>query len=247
MVKPNPMDPAQRITELTPYWEPVVSRVGRERTPILVVDDAVQCVASLRDVACQCGEFKSAMGAFYPGIRAPLPPSYVIDVVNRAVPLLRQLHGVPEHYQLRPAGFSFSLLTQSPERLQPLQRLPHFDTPDPYHFALLHYLNPGPHGSTALFRHRESGYERIDAKRMDGYFSLAQSALDELMKLPPAYMVESNHHYDCYYSVPYRENRLAIYPGNLLHSIQVNPEQDISDDPLSGRLTANLFIRFEPA
>ncbi|MBY5993985.1 DUF6445 family protein [Ferrimonas balearica] len=246
MVTPDVMDPKRRVVTLSPHWPVQVQRVGEERTPVLVVDEATESVAPLCQVACEQARFAPAQGAFYPGVRAPLPPSYVIDVVNRAVPLIRQHYQVPPGLTLKPRGFSFSLVTTNEADLVPLQRLPHFDTPEPYYFALLHYLNPGPHGATALFRHRSTGFERVSPARSEAYFAAAQPGLDRLMTEPGRYLVQSNAEYECYHRIDYRQNRLAIYPGNLLHSIQVNPDTDIDANPGSGRLTANIFISFGP-
>ncbi|WP_345316246.1 DUF6445 family protein [Ferrimonas gelatinilytica] len=240
------MDPKRRVVALSHRWQPELHHVGEERTPVLVVDEAAESVAPLQRVAVEQGGFQAAEGAFYPGVRAPLPPSYVIDIVTRAVPLIRRHYGVPDELVLQPRGFSFSLVSTPAESLVPLQRLPHFDTPEPYYFALLHYLNPGPHGATALFRHRATGFERISPQRAEAYFAAAQPAMDRLMSGPGAYLVESNQDYHCYHRIGYRQNRLAIYPGNLLHSIQVDEKSDIDANPATGRLTANIFISFGP-
>jgi hypothetical protein len=122
--------------------------------------------------------------------------------------------------------------------------LPHFDSTAPYYFALLHYLSPEPHGGTGLFGHRPTGLERItDASQADYLFAAAQY-LSKYGTPPQRYCVKSDGHFELYQTLEYRQNRLVIYPGNLLHSSLVNPATDISASTSQGRLTANIFINF---
>jgi hypothetical protein len=112
---------------------------------------------------------------------------------------------------------------------------------------VLHYLNDGPYCDTGLFRHRETGYERVTAGNVDGYIAARERWVDRNGPGEACYIKGSDAQFELYDRVEYRPNRLAVYPGCLLHSGLVDPAVDIDADPRSGRLTANVFVDFFPA
>ena len=180
----------------------------------------------------------------YPGIRAALPAQYAGLLVPHIVGLIRHLYNPPRSSQHQVIHELFSLVTRRPEELAPLQRIPHTDERHPFYFATVHYLNPGEHAGTGFFRHRPTGFERISADRYPALVQTANAHM-ESHGLPPAkYINESDDHFELIGDVDYRQNRLVLYPGNLLHSGLIRPDKDISEDPASGRLTANLFFYF---
>ncbi|NMH65717.1 DUF6445 family protein [Shewanella salipaludis] len=224
---------------------PQILYLGHEKTPLIIIDNFAADLTPLLNFARTRATFAADPDSFYPGVRAPLPRPYVEDVLNRLYSLLYEVYEIPSRQSIRLQALHFSLISTSPEALKPLQRLPHFDTPQPHYFALLHYLNDGPHGNTAFFRHIPTGFERIDGSRMPAYFQSAQQFVGQNATEPPGYFVQSNEHYELYHQVEYRPNRLLIYPGNLLHSTLVEPGTDIDANPQTGRLTANMFIEFK--
>ncbi|MDP5146778.1 DUF6445 family protein [Shewanella sp. ULN5] len=225
--------------------KPEVYSIGQEQTPVIIIDNFADDLFTLLDIARQQVQFTKDDGSYYPGVRAPLPQRYAIEVINQVFQLIYDVYRVPHHLRIKPQILSFSLISQAPDSLMPLQRLPHFDTPEPYYFAILHYLNDGPHGNTAFFRHKNTGFERINEARMEHYFTSAKAFLTDHAKDTPEYFVKSDQHYDIYHQIEYRPNRLVIYPGNMLHSTLVDLRTDIDDNPNTGRLTANIFINFK--
>lgn len=218
--------------------------IGRERTPVLVVDGVTEYTDLLQQAAAGAS-FQPDGATMYPGLRAKMPREPVLAMLQGVYRQLYTLYQIPRHYRLRPLQAYFSLVTKSPHELDAMQRIPHFDTSNPYFFALLLYLNPGEHGATGFFRHRPTGYERIDDSRVDRYFEAADRYIAERGAPAPDYVTESSGHYELYHQVDYRQHRLAIYPGNLLHSILVDRERDIDPNPATGRLTANVFFAFQ--
>lgn len=225
--------------------KPQIIYVGNEKTPVIVIDDFANDLTQLLDYARHKVNYEQDDGSYYPGVRAALPRPYAIEVINHVFQLIYDVYKVPHQLRIKPQMLAFSLISQTPESLMPLQRLPHFDTPDPYHFAILHYLNDGPHGNTAFFRHKTTGFERINEANMNHYFDAAKSFLQEHQQDQPRYFTDSDKHYDIFHQIEYRPNRLVIYPGSLLHSTLVSLENDIDDNPHTGRLTANIFINFK--
>ncbi|MBR9726830.1 DUF6445 family protein [Shewanella intestini] len=224
-------------------FRPQVIRIGNQQTPVIIIDDFAKDLSTLRQVAAN-STFEQQDSSYYPGVRAPLPQSYPIEVINQVFQLIYDVYAIPKHLRIKPQNWVFSLISQAPATLMPLQRLPHFDTPDPFHFAILHYLNDAPYGATGFFRHKSTGYERINQQNIDHYFDSANAFLTQHKQATPSYFTDSDEHYELYEQIAYKANRLVIYPGSLLHSTLVNPATDIDSSVHTGRLTANIFLQF---
>ncbi|WP_416307926.1 DUF6445 family protein [Neptunicella sp. SCSIO 80796] len=229
---------------INPDFKIKVIRIGIEQTPIMIIDDFMLDTSEVITNACEFGQFNLA-SSYYPGNRANLPRSYVVNVLQSVYLQICQLYQIPSELNLKPQATYYSLITRQPEELQIVQRLPHFDSTQPYYFAVLHYLNDKPHGDTGFFRHRPTGFESISPSRESIYFESASEFIRKNGDPVQAYCTQSNEHFELYDKIEYKPNRLAIYPGYLLHTTLVNPEQDIGSSPSTGRLTANIFIDFQ--
>jgi hypothetical protein len=224
-----------------------VRRVGREKTPIIVIDDFAVDTRALIERACAAGDFGPEGSSAYPGIRAKLPRDYVIAVLNSVYRLLFRAYAVPAELNLKPVNTVYSLISTPEASLSLAQRVPHYDSNGPFYLAILHYLNPGDFCATGLFRHRPTGFERITEDRLDAFVRSSEAFIREHGEPPRRYIDGSTAHYKLYDRIEYRPNRLVAYPGNLLHSGLVDPARDIDPNPRSGRLTANIFVDFRPA
>ncbi len=221
-----------------------VERVGREQTPILIIDDLLLDVGELRRLAKQQAQFKYNRSSGYPGVRAALPMDYNNTVVPPLVSVLHQVYNVPKTYAHELIFAFYSLVTKPPSELSLLQRIPHFDSTSPFYFASVHYLNSNDKGGTGIFRHRPTGFERITPERASPYLEASNAFVHEHGEPSLEYIKSSNEHFELIAEVPYKPNRLVCYPGNLLHSGLIDPSRDIDTSPDSGRLTANLFLDF---
>lgn len=217
--------------------------IGHEATPVLVVDGVSEFTAGLQQAA-SLAAFEPDSASMYPGLRAKMPREVAITILQGVYQQLYPVYQIPSHLRLHPKQASFSLLTSAPHELRPMQCIPHFDTSRRYFFALLLYLNPGHHGSTGFFRHTPTGYERVGDERVDAYFAAADRFNAAHGAPAQGYQVASGGQYELYHQIDYRQHRMAIYPGNLLHSILVDPATDIEQSPTRGRLTANIFFEF---
>lgn len=223
-----------------------VRQVGRERTPVIIIDDFVANTGGLIEYACAAAEYGPDPTSLYPGLRAKLPRDYVIAVLNQLFPLFFQVYRVPTDLGMKPVHAVYSLISTPEAELQPRQCTPHFDSTRPHYLAVLHYLNAGGYCDTGLFRHRESGLERVTADTVDVYIRSREAHTRQHGPPPQAYIKGSNEQFELYDRIEYRPNRLAVYPGGLLHSGLVDPAVDIDADPRTGRLTANIFVDFFP-
>jgi hypothetical protein len=218
--------------------------IGDERTPVITIDDLLLSTDELVEYASRHARFSSDGQLAYPGIRADLPAEYANVLAPELVALISNLYNTPRSYDYRLVHQLFSLVTEAPENLGPLQRMPHTDNRSPYYFATVHYLNTVEHAGTGFFRHRPTSYERITEGRYQAYIQAANTHMQANGLPAQKYINASDDHFELIGEVEYRPNRIVIYPSNLLHSGLIQPDRDIDKDPGSGRLTANLFFYF---
>ena len=157
--------------------------------------------------------------------------------------LIRENYSLPRSSRAHSNAGFFSLVTLAPEELSLQQRIPHFDSANPFYFAAMQYINEGDFGGTSFYSHRPTGFENITVERTD---KLIQSAQSFIQRSPPRqdYFGDSDDHFLRLGTINHKANRLLIYPGTLLHSGNIHSAADINSDPATGRLTANMFVEF---
>lgn len=221
-----------------------LQQIGEEREPVLLVEGILSNPQSLVRYACEEVPFKPVWGpnGGYPGIRAPAPLNYVGDVVRRLSPMIERAFGL-SNVKLARAECSLSLVTLRPEQLTPLQRIPHVDTVDAHQFALLHYLCGPEHGGTAFYRHRATGFETLTSERQPEYFRVRDAEIAEATTASD-YIRGDSPHYEQTAAFEATFDRLLIYRSRALHSGLIPAGAELSDDPRTGRLTANIFVNY---
>lgn len=229
-----------------PRLPPDVQGVQIGGHTVVFIDDFLTDPEALRDAAA-ASRFEPCPGHTegkgYPGLRAPAPAAYSAALTALMEPLIRLNFGVPQALPLRKSDCSFSLTTTAPQALGPLQRTPHFDASTPHHMAVLLYLCGPEHGGTAFYRHRATGLQQVTAQNRERFLDIYYDELNAHPP-PPRYFADSDAQFEFLGMLPARFNRLAIYPGSLLHSAVVNPSLSLSSDPRRGRLTVNSFYDF---
>lgn len=259
-LSPGEQPPAPQL-QLNPLARVRFFHIGKSRTPLLVIDDAIS------DIDAWCAHASSQAfrraDAWYPGIRAALPASYYQPLLQALVPLVSQLvfalgqagsgvgsgvgSAAPAPLKLELQQAVYSLITTDPAALDLLQRLPHVDSVSVHKLALVHYLAPGVHGGTAFYQHLPTGLERLTDTTEPRYLAACQDFLTR-HGVPDGYpsasmQLQPGAQYQVLQKVQYQQNRLLVYPGALLHAAEVLA-QDIQADPAIGRLTANLFFEW---
>ncbi len=227
--------------KLNESLDPEIRIVGNEKTPVVVIDSPIQSTEPLIRHASEHVQFEGNQPG-YPGIRTDLPAEYAEAVVPCLLEIIRDVYKPPASHDFHLIHQLYSLVTLKPAELAPLQRVPHFDNHSPYYFATVHYLNPVEHAGTGIFRHRPTGYETIPESRYPSYMRAAEAHIQAHGLPPEKYINSSDDHFELIAELEYRPNRLIMYPGNILHSGLIQPDRDINDDPVTGRLTANLFL-----
>lgn len=207
--------------------------MGPERVPLLIVDDAHPEAAALRDQALAAA-YAAPDGDLYPGVRAPVSHGYGAWLATVA----GQVAGEAGITVLRS---TFAVATLDPAAAAPIQRIPHFDTTDSSVIAAVHYLCEPPHGGTSFYRHRRTGYQRIDASRASAWRqALARDRRD--FGMPDARFPEGDDaSFERVRSAALGFNRLILYPANCLHSGDLGPNAGVAG--AAGRLTITSLLR----
>jgi hypothetical protein len=225
-----------------------IQTIGNEKTPIVIVDDVLTDCSGLINIAVKETAFGMINSSMYPGVRAILPKQYVMLILRAVAAPLDKIYGIPQDKRLTPFGTYFSLVSIPQAELHALQKAPHFDSAETLYFAMIHYLDPKPHGGTGFFRHKSTGFERITPERKDSYLKILKHKVennsDENSEASNGYVSKTDSDFELFHTVDYKPNRLVLYPGGILHSGLIVEDTDISSDPANGRLTANMFINF---
>ncbi len=219
--------------------------MGQEQIPVIVIDNFMEDPDHIVDLAVDVAPFPRQEGHYFPGLRHRILPNdsarfgYVEAVCQAIGPLVHQVYGM-NRYEITDAGFS--LVTMPPDTLGPLQRVPHFDHADGEGFAIIHYLSKTPAGGTAFYRHDRTGFETLTKERLDLYGPARTKDIEEFGTAQGYHSGDGNGFTELG-MVEARFNRVAIYPGNILHSGVIPQDFAFSADPRRGRLTANIFVR----
>jgi hypothetical protein len=219
-------------------------RIGDEATPLLIIDDLVTDPEWLIATAEQGCAFQADPANFYPGIRKPAPQLYQQALKTALLPLLQNVFQQPQAATLQLMLSAYSLSTTPPAQLRPIQMLPHIDATSTQQLAMVHYLCGPEHGGTAFYRHRQTGFERITAARLAGYSTLLKAeAQAAQLHQHPGYIHGDTELFSQIFAIEAKPNRAIIYPGNLLHSGEIRPENGLSAEPRQGRLTISSFLQ----
>lgn len=215
--------------------------VGREQNPLIVIDDLLLNPEDLVEAAA-AAKFATPEGTWYPGGNAPFPESYLPTLMPVLRPTLERAFDIPRAAPLTISGF-FALATKTADQLSALQKIPHYDQPNPACLAILHYLGRDQKGGTGFFRHSATGYESITVGRRETYMGAVAEALETT---PPAgFAGPDTAHYEMIESVAPNFNRMVIYRSHVLHCALFEGAH-LSPDPRTGRLTANTFCVPQP-
>lgn len=211
-----------------------VEAIGAEAQPLCVLDDFAPRPDALRAIAAT-ERFAPALH-HYPGVRAPIPGSYLESQLPIIAAAVRAVFGGSGAVDLIDA--SFSIVTTPPAALSVAQRLPHCDAFTADRIALVHYLSPDGGDGTAFFRHRATGYETVNEARRAAYFAAVEAEPEP----EAAYIAGDTDAFEVVHRAEARYNRALLYRSWNLHSGAIAPGAMLSADPLSGRLTVTAFL-----
>ncbi|MCM8557986.1 DUF6445 family protein [Sphingomicrobium sediminis] len=215
-----------------------VYRLGKDQEPLVIVDNFTGQAEALRKAGE--GLDYQRVGPAYPGVRAPAPEGYLHAQRPILMKILQEIFGVRERVDLK--GSMYSLVTDNPDDLGPLQRVPHYDSAQGEMMAAMHYLGGPEDGGTAFYRHNATGFEAITPEREPIYNEAMQREADKFGMPEARYFHGDNDRYTMIAQVQSVPDRFALYRGRLLHSGIIPDDAKLSDDPAKGRLTLNSFM-----
>ncbi len=217
--------------------------IGRERAPLLIVDDFAEDPDGLVRRAAP-KPFGVTM-RFFPGLRAKAPRTYQRELIGSLKETLVEFFEL-EYRSLSFSMCHYSVVTTPPGELSVMQRIPHIDSVDGSGLATVHYLFRKPYGGTAFYRHRRTGFEYVDAARRRAYFSTLEEELEGPDAPPAAYINGDTPLFERIAEQDGVFNRLLVYRRNSLHSGCIDAGFACDPSPLTGRLSINSFIDVEP-
>ena len=226
------------MTEFTLNPKAQVQRrfLGQEQHPLIVIDDLLLNPEALVEAAA-VAEFAAPDGTWYPGGNAPFPETYLPTLMPVLRPTLERAFDIPREAPLTLSGF-FALATKTEAQLTALQKIPHYDQPNPACLAMVHYLGHGQRGGTGFFRHTPTGYEAITVARRQAYMAAVAAELEA--SAPIGFAGPHTRHYEMIDAVEPAFNRMVIYRSHVLHCALFDGAT-LTADPRTGRLTANTF------
>ncbi len=215
-----------------------IIRHGAEREPLICIDDVLPDPERLIAEAASRG--LAPIGPYYPGLRAALPRATAEAILAPLASLIAETFELPAC----PPIFEsyFSLVTTPPGDLLPIQRLPHFDGVERERIALLIFLCDAGFGGTAFYRHRVTGFETVNAARLDRYGAALRADVDRHGLPEPGYISGDTPIFEQIARHEGRFNSALIYRGNTLHCACIDAPEALSSDPRRGRLTINSFL-----
>ena len=211
---------------------------------VLVIDDLLDDPDGMRTEAAMAGPYDREPGNYYPGLRTPAPAAYGDFLAAFISRHLAKPLGLPLDTPAKSVQCLFSLVTQSPESLLPIQSIPHFDSSDPGHIAVVHYLFKQGFGGTSFYRHKGTGHDAITTGRARAYQKALAADASRIGLPKPGYMASESALFARTARIGPRYNRAVVYPGCLLHAGDIDAANGLSSDPLEGRLTITSFLRF---
>ncbi len=177
----------------------------------------------------------------YPGVRAAIPESVALAWLDELSPLLDAQFGkCPNGWEIQAW---FSVVTDQPDELIPMQCLPHVDGTDPNQIAMMLYLNHTEHGGTSFFRHRSTGLSELTDATFPTYREALQKDVERSGMPKRAYVTDGAPYFEKIHESEGGFNQAILYRGNVLHSGVIDNNQPLPADPRDGRLTINAFFR----
>lgn len=213
--------------------------VGRDKTPLVVIDNFIKDPQSLVDFCVANTRFSQA-DRFYPGQRMPAPEIYIHAIHYYLGELFQTAFGLQKD-KWENGKSLYSMVLTPPAQLKVQQCHPHVDSFNRNDLACVHFLCDKSQGGTSLYRHKKTGFEYINQKRVEEYNQcvIAQGGIDIQKK---SYMNGSTDLFEQIACIDAKFNRLAVYPGAVLHSANIAPDFSLDPNPVTGRLTLNSFI-----
>lgn len=219
--------------------------VGNEQEPIIIVDDLLLQPDSVIRYAESGCEFQKDSKDFYPGIRKPLAPAYAENVYRHLMQSFWTVFSSNATVNIKLLSSVLSLTTTQPNALRPIQSVPHFDSYLANNIAGVHYLCEPKFGGTSFYRHRTTGFETLNSQRIQDYARILKAEVMQTSTNSFNYINGDTSIFERIASIDAKFNRAIFYRSNILHSGNIQTDAGLSENPRTGRLTANTLIAID--
>jgi hypothetical protein len=224
---------------LSPSQRIAIEKIGAEKNAVAVIDGALAAPEAAIDLAASLSF--APIGPYYPGVRASLGGNTAAEFALALAPVITEALGI-EAARWQGDAF-FSIVTTTPARLAPIQRLPHFDGLEETRVAALLFLARADFGGTSFYRHRATGFEAVTAERYPRYGEALKADVARHGLPPAVYIGDGAPVFEEIATFEPVFNRLLLYRGNVLHCSRMRNAHALNADPRLGRLTVNLFLQ----
>jgi hypothetical protein len=215
--------------------------VGLEKEPVIVIDNFLQDPEALVEyAAANRDKFTHQVSSYYPGLRMPCSLEFMKTIYGHLSKYIAEAFQLP---RIQAMQSFFSVVTLPPQKLDFLQRIPHFDTPYKTSIAMIHYLCSDKFGGTSLYRHKSTGFEFIDQSRVQQYSDVLNREVQQHGLPGPAYINGDTAQYEKIASYKAAFNRILVYRSSSLHSGDITQDYARDPDPRTGRLTITSFMK----
>ena len=215
-----------------------VIRVGAEGESLVVIDGFAPDPDRLVNEAEAAT--LTTLGAYYPGVRAPVGERYCAEIGPLVAGAARRIFGFTRTLAFDRALFSLSVTP--PADLALAQRIPHIDDVAPGKLAIVHYLSHADWGGTRFFRHRSTAFETITPTRHRDYLDALADDLRMHGEPAPGYIEGDTAIFADIGHVAPAYNRAVIYRSSLLHCAAISNDRMLPPVPRDGRLTIASFL-----
>ena len=219
--------------------------VGKEQEPIIIVDNLLNIPEALIQYAESGQPFQKDAKDFYPGIRKPLAPAYAENVYRHLIETMWTVFSSKLTVNIKLLSSVLSLTTNTPKDLRPIQSVPHFDSYLRNNIASVHYLCEPKFGGTSFYRHLQTGFETMDSQRIHEYAPTLKREVMQSNKTFFDYINGDTEIFARTASIDAKFNRAIFYRSNILHSGNIQHTANLSDNPRTGRLTANTLTSID--
>lgn len=233
-----------KLVTLSSFAQTEVRSVGAEKSKVIVVDNVFEEIKLLNNHTSRFAKFQARKANLYPGSQAQMFGEFGQVFLKYAQSLIETHYPITASLQCKPLAAFYSFVSTSEKELTHRQTIPHYDHNSNNSFAVMLYMAPGDFGGTGFFQQEGTLFETISTSRESEFLQ----QLDKNTETGDSsfrYCIGSGAGFTLTDSVNYQQNRMLIYPGNLLHSGLIDESRDIHINASKARITANLFITYE--
>jgi len=214
-----------------------VEEIGVEKNPVYIVDDFYPDIDELL-ASADCGErFLNRPEDYYPGIKKPLVSQQYRQLLESYQSTLSEVFKLFDEPDFMVERCDYAISNTPPEKLLPIQSIPHFDTADKRQIAAVHYLCGPQHGGTSFYRHRATRFESVCPDSVNKYQGILgrQATTDGLPS--PGYITGDTALFSRIRQIKAKFNRIIFYRSSVLHSGDITPAKVQASNIYESRLT----------